>query len=151
MGKEIERKYLVANDSYVAMSSAKHDIAQGYLSLDPERVVRVRIADEKAYITVKSKNHGAVRGEWEYPIPHDDALQMLPLCKKLISKTRYIVHFDGYMWEVDVFHGRNQGLIVAEIEIPHEGASYNLPPFAGPEVTGDPRYYNSNLPSDGME
>lgn len=151
MGKEIERKYLVINDSYAHMARSQREIAQGYLSNDPERVVRVRVAGECGYLTVKSKNHGAVRGEWEYEVPAEDARQMLSLCRGIISKTRYIVPFGGYIWEVDRFHGKNEGLIVAEIEIPGEDATYDLPPFAGREVTGEPQYYNSNLATDDAE
>lgn len=148
MAKEIEHKYLVVNDSYVHLASNRCEIAQGYLSTDPERVVRVRLADNSGFLTVKSKNHGAVRGEWEYAIPPDDARQMLGLCRGYISKTRYIVSFGGRVWEVDKFHGKNEGLTVAEIEIPSEDTVYDLPPFVGQEVTGKPQYYNSNLATD---
>ncbi len=151
MAKEIERKYLVIDDSYKAMASSKRVIVQGYLCNDPERVVRVRIADNDAFITIKSKSHGATRDEWEYPIPADDARQMLRLCSGIISKTRYIVPNTGLIWEVDAFHGRNQGLVVAELELPSEDATFDLPRFVGREVTGQPQYYNSNLATDDMQ
>lgn len=130
------------------MACSKLDIAQGYLCTDPEHVVRVRLTDNAGYLTVKSKNHGASRGEWEYEVPYEDACQMLKLCTGLISKTRYLVPLDDYIWEIDEFHGRNQGLVVAEIELPREDASYRLPIFVGSEVTGQPQYYNSNLATD---
>lgn len=146
MGCEIERKFLVANDSYLSMATSARHIAQGYLSTDPDRTVRVRIADNQAYITIKSRNHGCVRGEWEYSIPVDDARALMTLCVGTpIDKTRYIVPYEGYEWEVDVFAGAHSGLIIAEIELPAADAPFALPPFVGAEVTDDPTYYNSTL------
>lgn len=145
MALEIERKFLVANESFKSLSQHSVYIWQGYLSTDPEATVRLRIAGEKAFITIKSKNVGATRGEWEYEIPMDDALDMKHICKASLEKTRYIAPFQGHRWEVDEYHGRHQGLIVAEIELQSESEPFAKPPFIGEEVTGNPKYYNSNL------
>lgn len=145
MSVEIERKFLVINDDYKRMASASHRIVQGYLSTDPQATVRVRVLDNLAFVTIKSKTVGCSRGEWEYPVPVADAEEMLALCRSKIEKTRWIVPFGGRTWEVDEFGGRLHGLILAEIELPSEDAPYDLPSFAGRDVTGDPQYYNSNL------
>ena len=146
MSVEIERKFLVKNDSYRQMEEACHDIDQYYLSDVPERTVRVRIYDNQAFLTIKSANVGATRGEWEYEIPVDDAREMIArCCNKGITKKRHIVNYAGWRWEVDEFGGHLSGLTVAEIELPDESASFELPPFVGKEVTGDSRYYNSVL------
>ena len=109
--------------------------------------MRVRIAGNKAFLTVKGKNHGCVRDEWEYAVPVADAEAMLDRCAQgsVISKTRYIVPDGTYNWEVDEFHGSHEGLVVAEIELPHAEATFDRPDFIGEEVTGNPAYYNSNL------
>lgn len=147
MGKEIERKFLVRNDSYKKMATRCIEIRQGYLSRAKEATVRVRTCGEKAFLTVKGPNAGAVRSEWEYLIPTADALEMLREIAqgKVIEKTRYIIDYRGQTWEVDEFHGCHQGLVTAEIELPSEDAPFSRPDFIGEEVTGDPRYYNSNL------
>lgn len=147
MAKEIERKFLVENTNFEAFSTCRHEIMQGYLSRRIDATVRVRIMDDRAFLTVKGRNHGVVRDEWEYEIPVADARDMLQRCAEgsVISKTRYLVPFGGYTWEVDAFHGAHEGLIVAEIELPSAETSFPLPSFVGREVTGDPRYYNSNL------
>lgn len=147
MAKEIERKFLVTNTSYRDMSAAEKLIVQAYLNRDPKATVRVRIIDSKAFLTVKGKNEGALRDEWEYPIPVSDARGMIARCAsgRVIEKTRFIVPFEGYKWEIDEFGGDLKGLVVAEIELPTEDAKFVLPPFVGEEVTGDPRYYNSSL------
>ncbi len=145
MALEIERKYLVANDSYLKLATRSIAIWQGYLSTDPDATVRLRIADDKAFITIKSRNVGAVRGEWEYRIPMADALAMKPLCKATLEKVRYIVPCGRHTWEVDAFAGRHRGLTLAEIELKSENEPFDLPPFVGAEVTGDTKYYNSNL------
>lgn len=146
MGKEIERKFLVKDNSFIGMATDRKDIMQGYLSVNPDATVRVRVAGEKAFITVKGRNSGAVRDEWEYPLPLADAREMLKrCCSGCIFKTRYIVPFDARVWEVDVFAGRLAGLIVAEVELDSADAAVTLPPFAGREVTDDARYYNSVL------
>lgn len=144
MAKEIERKFLVDDTSFLPMAIGKHEICQGYLSRKP--TVRVRTLDTRAFITVKSRNLGATRSEWEYEVPLSDAREMMHLCTEdLIEKTRYLVPYGGRTWEVDVFHGGLEGLIVAEVELPEENADVELPPFAGREVTGNPAFYNSVL------
>lgn len=152
MAFEIEHKYLVTGDSYLELCDSRQTrgIRQGYLSRDPERTVRVRTVltggKQLGFITVKGKNRGDTRLEFEYPVPYAQAEQMLSLCAgSIVEKTRYLVPFQGYTWEVDIFQGARQGLRVAEIELPESRHDYPLPPFAGKEVTGDPAYYNSNL------
>ena len=148
MGKEIERKFLVRNTSFRAFACKCLEMAQGYISTNVDSTVRVRIADEHAYLTIKSRNVGIVRSEWEYEIPISDAFELLRSLTngKFINKTRYIVPFDGLLWEVDVFHEALEGLVVAEVELPSEDTEIAvLPEFIGTEVTGDQRYYNSEL------
>ena len=146
MGVEIEHKYLLKNDSYRAMASKSEHIMQGYLSRDKQRTVRVRIKGSEAFLTIKTCNDGDTRGEFEYAIPPDDALQLLQACiPPVIEKTRFIVGYKGFSWEIDEFAGMLKGIVVAEIELPSSGTEYPLPPFAGENVTGDPRYYNSNI------
>lgn len=146
MAKEIERKFLVTDMSFKQMAKSNVAIEQGYLSLDPDATVRVRIKGESAFLTVKSRNQGAVRDEWEYPVPVADAREMMRCCKGgCVSKVRYIVPFAGRVWEVDVFRGHNAGLIIAELELPAADTEVKLPSFVGEEVTGDVRYYNSSL------
>ena len=144
--KEIERKYLVKSTEYRKLSKAKHIICQGYLSARKDAVIRIRIRDKHAYITVKGKNNGMVRNEWEYEIPILDAMEMLKLSQgSIIEKVRYIVSYEGYIWEIDEFKGSNDGLVVAEIELSDEKETFPIPPFIGEEVTGNAIYYNSNL------
>ena len=154
MAYEIEHKYLVKDNSFRDMAERKVEISQGYLSRHKERVVRVRTVDERGYLTVKGKTHSHrdsrgkcdVRKEFEYKIPVEDARQMLELCEgTVLSKTRWIVSYEGFTWEVDEFHGELQGLTLAEIELDHPAADYPLPQFIGEDVTGNPKYYNSNL------
>lgn len=148
MSKEIERKFLVKDHSFMTRAVGQTDMAQGYLSTDADATVRVRIAGGQAWLTVKSRNRNAVRDEWEYPVPADDASSMLRSCcgTRIIEKTRYIVPAgNGLKWEVDVFHGRHDGLVLAEIELPAEDTPFDIPAFIGDEVTGDVRYYNSVL------
>jgi len=145
MAKEIERKFLVSGDfrPFVVKS---HHIAQGYLNTDPDRTVRVRRLDDRGFITVKNRNDGCVRCEWEYEIPVADAIEMLDICCGGIEKTRCIVPAgNGLVWEVDVFGGRHKGLTVAEIELPTADTDFARPEWLGEEVTGDPAYYNSTL------
>lgn len=145
MSIEIERKFLVNSLSYRTLATHKSEIKQGYLSKRIEATVRIRIKDNNAYLTIKGATVGATRKEWEYPIPIDDALEMLNQCEsKIISKTRYYVPYDGYLWEVDEFT-EPPHLTIAEVELPSEEAELTLPPFIGEEVTGNPAYYNSNL------
>lgn len=144
MGIEIERKFLVTDDSYKKLADECVYIVQGYLGTDPDRTVRVRIAGECAWLTVKSRNDGCVRSEWEYSIPAADARDMLALCRCTLAKTRYRVG----RWEIDEFHGRHKGLVLAEIELATSDEKTTLPSFVGEEVTGDSRYYNSNLSAE---
>lgn len=146
MSIEIERKFLVTNDSYRAMSTCVCNIKQYYLSTAPERTVRVRVKDDRAYLTVKGVTHGATRGEWEYEIPVEDARRMIELCDGVgVSKRRFIVPFGNHRWEVDEFEGRHDGLVLAEIELACEDEAFEVPEFVGEEVTGQPQYYNSSL------
>ena len=147
MAIEIEHKYLVVNESYKDYAVKCVHICQGYLSKDKERTVRVRVADNNAFITIKGKNNGDVRAEYEYPIPLDDAKKLLStLCIcPILEKYRYIVDYEGNTWEVDEFKGARDGLVMAEIELPSSDYKYDIPPFIGKNVTNDSRYYNSNL------
>lgn len=146
MALEIERKFLVKDPSFINEATSSRHIEQGYLSTDTNATVRVRIYDDKALITVKGKTDGIARSEWEYPIPLNDAREMLTLCHGIvIRKDRYIIPYNGFIWEVDVFTGKYDGLCVAEIELPSPDTPFPLPPFIGQEVSGDPRYYNSML------
>lgn len=147
MAKEIERKFLVSDDSYKLMASESHRIAQGYISRRKEGTVRVRILDDEAFLTVKGKNYGISRNEWEYPIPVEDAREMFrDVCEDpILEKTRWIVPYEGLIWEVDEFRGALAPLVMAEVELPSADTPVSLPPFVGREVSGDPAYYNSNL------
>jgi adenylate cyclase len=146
MGIEIERKFLLASDAWRGQGTATV-LRQGYLCADPTRTVRVRIEGEQGVLTIKSKSEGASRGEWEYPIPLEEAAELLErLCERpLVEKTRHRIEHAGFTWEVDEFVGENAGLIVAEIELPAEDTAFEKPDWIGQEVTGDKRYYNSNL------
>ncbi|MDZ7753626.1 MAG: CYTH domain-containing protein [Gammaproteobacteria bacterium] len=145
MSKEIERKFLVIEDSWRTNEGIPY--RQGYLSTDRHRTVRVRIAGSDAWLTVKGITRGATRAEYEYPIPVDDAREMLDtLCHQpLVEKTRYRVDFGGLTWEVDEFEGANAGLVVAEVELEREDQPFERPPWLGQEVTHDPKYFNANL------
>ena len=144
--REIERKFLVAGDFRREVSGASR-IIQGFLSSAPGRTVRVRVRDDKGYLTVKGPAQGLTRFEWEKEIPAAEAEQLLQLCEPgAIDKTRYLVPAaDGHVWEVDEFHGDNAGLVVAEIELGSEDEPFERPAWLGAEVTGDRRYYNSSL------
>ncbi len=146
MGEELERKFLVVGDGWRQGSQAM-DYRQGFLSTVPERTVRVRVAGNQAWITVKGVAVGLRRPEFEYEIPVDDARQMLDaLCERpLIEKRRHRLTVAGHVWEIDVFEGDNAGLIIAEIELRSENEAFEAPPWLGREVTGDPRYFNANL------
>lgn len=147
MGKEIERKFLTTSDQWQDATPTYY--CQGYLNRDKQRTVRVRIAGDKAMLTVKGITTGASRDEFEYDIPVDDAKQMLAICEQpLIEKNRRIVHYDGLDWEVDEFLGLNEGLVVAEVELDSEDQVFQSPSWVGEEVTNDPRYFNSSLSSN---
>lgn len=147
MAKEIERKFLVTDDSYKLMAASSHHISQGYISRKKDGTVRVRIRDNEAFLTIKSENHGISRNEWEYTIPVSDAQDMLEeVCGHIIlDKTRWIVEYRGLIWEIDEFHGALAPLVVAEVELSAPDISVELPPFIGREVSDDPEYFNSNL------
>jgi len=143
---EIERKFLVKGDFH-PYAIKKSQIMQGYLCASPERTVRVRIKDEEAFITVKGPGGktGFSRAEFEYAVPYQDAVEMMKFCGTAIEKERYYVPNGKLMFEVDVFHGIHEGLVIAELELPSEDEPFNRPDWLGKEVTGDKRYYNSYL------
>ncbi len=147
MATEIEHKFLVANDDWRALVSHSAIFKQGYLNSDETSSVRVRIAGEQAWLNIKSATIGTHRLEFEYEIPLADAEQIIAsLCHKpLIEKTRHFVNDGQHVWEIDVFAGENQGLIVAEVELSEIGEAFNKPSWLGAEVTHDVRYYNNNL------
>ena len=145
---EIERKYLVSGLEYLALQTSCLRLAQGYLCTDPERVVRIRIAGATGTLTVKGKSSdsGLSRTEIEVEIPPDKAGALMSLCLPgIIEKTRYKVPFGPFIIEVDVFHGENEGLVLAEVELPSEETVFNAPSWFGQEETGDFRYYNAWL------
>jgi len=147
MAQEIERKFLVSGD-FSPFVTRRERIVQGYLCADAERTVRVRICGDKAFLTVKS---ATVAGSWsryefETPVPVAEAEEMLKLCiPGVIDKERYRIDVENHTWEVDVFHGDNEGLTIAEIELASEDEPFVRPDWVGAEVTGDPKYYNSML------
>jgi CYTH domain-containing protein len=144
MAKEIERKFLVREGSWRNEKGTRY--RQGYLSSVKERVVRVRTINDKGYLTIKGLTVGASRLEFEYEIPRQDTDLLLEICEKpLIEKIRFKVEEKGFVWEIDEFLGENQGLIVAEIELESENQDFPKPDWVLEEVTGDPRYFNSNL------
>jgi adenylate cyclase len=144
VGIEIERKFLVVGTDWRQGQGTRFQ--QGYLNRDKERTVRVRLAGDRAFLTIKGRATGVVRAEFEYAIPVNDAEQLLKLCDgPLIEKFRYLVVHEGSTWEVDEFLGDNAGLVVAEIELQSEDQAFARPPWLGREVTGDPRYFNSSL------
>lgn len=147
MAIEIEHKFLLANDEWRQAVHRSVVYRQGYLSSEPTTSIRVRISDEHAWLNIKSAVIGTHRHEYEYEIPLADADEIISnLCRKpLIEKTRHLVRDDGNLWEIDEFAGANQGLVVAEIELPEIGMAFNKPAWVGLEVTDDLRYYNNNL------
>ena len=145
---EIERKFLVLSNEYRNTAHAQNRIVQGFLSTDPHRTVRVRLYDDKGYITIKgiSNSKGTARMEWEYEIDPAEARQLMELSvETLIEKTRYLVQVGKHLYEVDEFEGSNQGLIIAELELENEDEEFHKPDWVGQEVTGDPKYYNAQL------
>ena len=145
---EIERKFLVTSQDFKNQSYSKKRIVQGFLNTDPERTVRVRIKGEMGFLTVKGKSNksGTTRFEWEKQISISEAEKLLELCEKtLLEKTRYEISVGEHVFEVDQFHGVNQGLIIAEIELNDENEDFEKPDWLGKEVTGEVKYYNSQL------
>ena len=148
MALEIERKFLVTDDSYKAMAFHSDRIAQGYLCREGGNSTRVRVRGDKGYLTIKgpSMDGGLSRFEWEKEIPESEAWELLKLCHgDIIDKTRHLVKCGEHTFEVDEFHGDNDGLVVAEVELESADETFERPPFLGKEVTGDKRYYNSSL------
>ena len=147
MPQEIERKFLVTGDFRPhAIRAAR--IVQGYICTVPERTVRIRINDDKGYITIKGSTsaNGRSRYEWEKEIPVSEAEELILLCEPgIIDKTRYFIPCGEHLFEVDQFHGENEGLIIAEIELQTEDESFERPAWLGTEVTNDARYYNASL------
>lgn len=144
MALEIERKFLVTGTGWREAAGVHY--AQGYLNRDKHRTVRVRVAGEAAFLTIKGLTQGATRAEFEYPIPVADAQALLLLCEgPLIEKTRYVLQVGQTTWEVDEFHGENAPLVVAEVELPSEDAAFDRPDWLGDEVTQDARYFNASL------
>lgn len=147
MALEIERKFLVSaeNLSKIHLTDGEK-ISQGYLSTDIEKTVRVRIKKNRGFLSVKTKNIGIVRGEFEYEIPLSDAEELLKLCEpKILSKIRYKIEYENHIWEVDIFEGKLSGLILAEVEINSPDEFVAIPSWAGKEVSDDPKFYNVNL------
>ena len=146
MGKEIERKFLVKDDTFRSLAEGTR-YCQGYLNRAKERIVRVRTIGNRGFLTIKGIATGATRVEYEYEIPVKEAEAMLDdLCEKpIIEKNRYKIDFKGLVWEVDEFFGENMGLVLAEVELEREDQPYIKPDWIGEEVTGDPKYFNSNL------
>ncbi len=146
MSIEIERKFLVKNDAFKDLAQAEI-YHQGFLSTNKERVVRVRISDQRAWLTIKGISEGATRQEFEYEIPVGDAKYIIDkICKKpTILKKRYRISIDEFIWEVDEFLDENQGLVLAEIELARENQEIKLPIWIGKEVTANKKYYNAYL------
>ena len=146
MPTEIERKFLVKGDEWRTLATGTV-YRQGYLSTKKGCTVRVRLVGDRGYLTIKGSTKGISRAEYEYPIPAEDAQEMLDnLCEPpLIEKTRYKIEFAGLTWEVDEFAGENQGLIIAEVELTDENKTIELPDWIGKEVSDDSRYFNANL------
>lgn len=147
MSQEIERKYLVLSDEYRHLAKPVF-YKQGYLSHTPESVVRLRIVGEQAFLTIKGSNKGITRLEFEYDIPLHEALEMFESLihpSHVIEKYRYSIFFAENIWEIDHFLGKNEGLVIAEIELEDESQTFEKPQWIGKEVSHDTRYYNSNL------
>lgn len=145
---EIERKFLVKNDNFKRESFQQYRISQGYLNSHPARTTRIRLRDKEAFITIKGKSSedGLARFEWEKRIEYEDAEVLLKLCEpSVIEKTRYLVKAEEFTFEVDVFYGDNEGLIVAEVELESTDDAFPAPDWLGEEVTGNKQYYNAML------
>jgi adenylate cyclase len=152
MAKEIERKFLVRTDGWKSAVTSETRIRQAYIAAEPDRSVRIRTRnDDAAQLTIKFGKGLLTRDEFEYPIPHDEALEMLAFSiGNVIEKTRFTVDFEGFTWEVDVFEGVYRGLVTAEVEMASEEDTPALPTWLGREVTGDKRYSNQALATERM-
>jgi adenylate cyclase len=147
MATETERKFLVKGE-FKHLAVRHYNIQQRYLSIDPEKTIRLRITDDSALLTIKSKpvKNSIARGEWEIPVSIADAEEIMKLCLPgRIEKTRYLIPYGKHTYEVDVFHDKNEGLVIAEIELSSESEEFLKPVWLGNEVTGQPEYYNANL------
>lgn len=145
MSTEIERKFLVKDQGKIPRD-LRLAIKQGYIKTHDNTAVRVRISNHESYLTIKGENDGISRSEYEYKIPFKDANEMInTLCDKVIIKVRYLVKIHNKLWEIDIFKGENEGLIVAEVELDSEDEDITIPDFCGEEVSDDPKYYNINL------
>jgi len=145
---EVERKFLVKSNAYKSEAKSQTRIVQGFLNTDPERTVRVRIKGDKGFLTVKGKGNdsGTTRFEWEKEISFSDATDLVDLCEAVIvEKIRYEIPLGNHVYEVDEFLGENKGLVIAEVELKHEDEAFEKPDWLGGEVTGDIKYYNSQL------
>lgn len=145
---EVERKFLVKSDGYRNGATSETRIVQGFLNTHPERTVRVRLKGGKGFLTVKGKGNdtGTTRFEWETEVSLAEAINLIDLCEPIIlEKIRFEVPFGAHTYEVDEFFGENKGLILAEVELKHEDESFDKPEWLGREVTGDTKYYNSQL------
>jgi adenylate cyclase len=147
MAREIERKYRVINENWKSAVEAEATLKQGYLTAQPDLAIRVRIDGAQAQLNIKSATSGISRSEYEYAIPRQDAEEILAnlVSGTVIDKTRYKVRCGEHLWDLDVFHGDNQGLVMAEIELEREDEPFEMPGWVGEEVSDDPRYYNANL------
>ena len=147
MGIEIERKFLVKQEIWAQLEKPDGEFyRQGYLLTDPTKTIRVRQTSEKGFLTIKGISVGASRAEFEYEIPHEEAKELLDqFSVSELSKIRYKILFENKLWEVDEFLGENEGLMVAEIELQSEDETFSTPNWFGEEVTGEEKYYNSNL------
>lgn len=146
--QEIERKFLVNSLNFIAEAKQTQKIVQGYLNSNPERTVRIRIKDQKGFITIKGQgnNSGTTRFEWEKEIELKDAEALILLCESgVIDKTRYLIPMGNHTYEVDIFEGENKGLVMAEIELSHENEVFDKPVWLDEEVTNDERFYNAYL------
>jgi adenylate cyclase len=147
MATETERKFLVKGE-FRHLAVSEKNITQSYISVNPGKTIRIRIAGQNAWLTIKSSQDGKsfTKNEWEFPIPLVDAVEMMKICiPGKIVKTRYLIPSGGHTFEVDVFHDKNEGLVIAEIELSSEDEIFLKPDWLGEEVTGKPEYYNSNL------
>lgn len=147
MGLEIERKFLLVGEEWRKLATGSQYYCQGYLCADKERAVRIRIAADRAFLTIKGGGAGLSRLEFEYPLPLEDAKILLERLaeKPLVEKIRHTVPCGGLVWEVDEFLGPNKGLVLAEVELEREDQSIEKPAWAGEDVSADPRYYNASL------
>lgn len=144
MGREIERKFLVDSDAWAPAGEGRRQ-RQGYLAITERGTVRIRVEEGDATLTVKGRQQGLTRAEYEYAIPVADADEMFALCGLVVEKTRYLVAHEGHTWEIDVFHGDNEGLVTAEIELDAEDEEFARPPWLGEDVSHDIRYRVAHL------